>query len=350
LHEHGITPLTDGKRSAYLPVIKRFGGLFLAASALSGQSGEILSLLAGDPKTQDEIAGTCRLGSGDLAGDSYMQEIARMFERSTERMKRISRRRFLEYSQRATPEHLKLSPLLEHWADRKIVTRYWRVGPCRVCGRRDFISTLRLDRPILCATCGHGISLPASVPIGYALQRSVRHAVHQGIAPVVLTGRFLQNMAHDGFLWVPGVKYREGNQEGDIDILASCDGALVFCECKRLSGTSVEAPVWVKIVDQFMELVRVAEACHGDLVVLASQIDSYPQSVEDRIREELKGRLPYLLLNSHDLERGYRNVDDGGDDRLRLHDLFAMRFPEAQRPVTGESRRVEIGGAIYGEW
>jgi hypothetical protein len=65
LREYGVEPLPDEKRSSYLPVIDRFGGLFLAASAFSGQSGTILTTLAEDTKTLSEIRGACQLGAGE---------------------------------------------------------------------------------------------------------------------------------------------------------------------------------------------------------------------------------------------------------------------------------------------
>jgi len=75
LREHGVEPVADEKRSSYLPVIKRFGGLWLAASAFSGQSGAVLNCLAGDTKTLSEIRGICRLGGGDITGESYAERI-----------------------------------------------------------------------------------------------------------------------------------------------------------------------------------------------------------------------------------------------------------------------------------
>ena len=109
------------------------------------------------------------------------------------------------------------------------------------------------------------------MPIGYTLHRAVRHAIKEGIIPVVLTGRFLQNMTNDGFLWLPGVKYQIRAQQGDIDILACCDGRLVFCECKMLKETSFDSSLSEKIVDQFLKTANLAKKCGANLAVLSAK-------------------------------------------------------------------------------
>jgi len=55
LHEYGYVPVHDEKRTSYSPVIKRFGGLYLAASDLSGQFGTVLNSLLNDTNQGDRI-------------------------------------------------------------------------------------------------------------------------------------------------------------------------------------------------------------------------------------------------------------------------------------------------------
>jgi hypothetical protein len=55
-------------------------------------------------------------------------------------------------------------------------------------------------------------------------------AVREGIVPVLPARRFLSNWTNTGLFWLPGMKFR--HQHGDVDLLACCDGRLVFCECK----------------------------------------------------------------------------------------------------------------------
>ena len=235
LREYGVEPEADEKRSSYLPVIKRFGGLHPAASAFSGKSGTVLTTLIDGTKTHPEIKSSCRLGDGDVSGENYAQQIEYMLQRETDRMKRVSRQRFTHNTWHAEPENMKLRSLLEFWADRSILTRQWRLGPCGHCRQQYFVPNLNIQKRIVCTHCGNRITLPGTVPVGYTLHRAVRHAISEGVIPVVKAGRFLRNMANNSFLWLPGVKYRTGTQRGDIDLLACCDGHLVFCECKRSS-------------------------------------------------------------------------------------------------------------------
>ncbi|MBA4066949.1 MAG: hypothetical protein C0501_25225 [Isosphaera sp.] len=348
LRDHGYQPVPDEKRSSYLPVIKRFGGLFLAGNAFAGQSGAILAALAGEPKTVEEIRGKCRLGDGKLEGPNYLQRVEQMLTRETERTRRISRRRFEHYSRRTTPEGVTLKALLEFWADRSVLTRHWKLGPCRRCRHTFFQPNLDLRRRVLCPGCGHRVGLPPAVPVGYSLHRGVRLAVEQGVMPVALTGRFLRNMTHRGFMWLPGVKYKRGAKRGDIDLLACCDGYLVFGECKRLDRTPPDAKVWAEVVDQFLRTAAVARDCGAHLAVLACQGSTYPPEVEKEIETRLAGTIPHLLLDKNDLEVGHREVREGTHKRwLHLADLIPREYPETPGPREGGPRVVNVGWGVH---
>ncbi len=348
LREHGAEPVRDEKRSSYAPVIRRFGGLAHAASAFSGKSGDVLKALVNDTKTLAEIQSACRLGAGDLAGDGFAEQVELMCVRSSERMKRVARRRFAEYALRSSPESRKLRALLEYWADRKVVSRRWKVGPCQRCSQYEFVESLDIRKRVTCANCGHRISLPASVPIGYTLPRPVSLAIREGIVPVTLTGWFLRRMTRRGFFWLPGVKYECGGRKGDIDVLACCDGLLVFCECKCLEQTADESGAWDRVVDQFLETAAVARACKAGLVVLASQVAEYPREVRERIARELGDSIGHLLLDRSDLERGTRDVGDGVARRpLAMGDFIRDPFPERQQSKGGKPRSINFGWAMF---
>ena len=130
LREHGLEPIRDEKRSCYLPVIRRFGGVPAAGKAFRGTSGLILSCLEDKPKTLREINSECQLGIGVVPGKSYLEDIDRWFSFASERLRRITRRRFANYARNQSPEDLKLASVLEFWADRRVLTREWRIGPC----------------------------------------------------------------------------------------------------------------------------------------------------------------------------------------------------------------------------
>lgn len=344
LREYGVEPVADEKRASYLPVIKRFGGLYQCAKAFSGQSVSMLVALASDTMTHREIQSKCKLGNGDIADETYEQQVGWMLTQETDRMKRVASRRFMHYARYAEPENLKLRSFLEYWADRSILTRQWKLGPCGHCRRQYFVPSLNIQKRVVCTHCGHRITLPAQVPIGYTLHRAVEHAVREGIIPVVLTGRFLRNMSDSGFLWLPGVKYELGGTKGDIDVLACCDGHLVLCECKDLSRALEEKINWDEIVDQFLVLVDVAKRCQGSLAVLAAQVTEYPPRVAERIAAAVGTSIPYLLLTKSELEEGCRKVDDGGlTRRVGLRDLLPTPFPERAREPTDKPRTIIMG-------
>jgi hypothetical protein len=146
--------------------------------------------------------------------------------------------------------------------------------------------------------------LPAQVPLAFELNPLIRHAVLQGLRPVVLTGRFLEELTGDGFLWLPGMKYTWNSKEGDIDILACCDQILVMAECKDLVEAGTGAPTWEQVFTQFQDLVEVAQACGAELVVLAVRAAAFPSDWDARVASILGGQLRALLLTGADLERG----------------------------------------------
>lgn len=348
LREHGVVPVADEKRSSYLPVIRRFGGLHLAAEAFSGKSGLILAALENEPRTLKEIKGTCKLGDGVVPGTSYLDRTDWLFRTASERMKRVGRRRFAEYAKHQSPENLRLASVVEYWADRCVLTREWKIGPCSKCNRSFFEPRLDIQKRVACPACGNRISLPETVPLGYALHRTVRLAMREGIVPVALTGRFLERMTHRGFLWLPGVKYKIGDKYGDIDLLACCDGHLVFCECKRLDETPSGTKVWDEVTIQFAETASVAKRCGGSLVVLAAQVDVFPDDVKARIAREIGPSIPYLLLNKKDLEDGLRDASTGGPPRpLGFHDIIPTPFPEKPRSATDKTRTLDMGWGMY---
>lgn len=349
LREFGVEPLSDEKRSSYLPVIKKFGGIHRAAVAFSETSGLVLKALASNAKTYDQIQSECRVGNGDITANSYIGRIETMVIRETDRVKRISRQRFMKHAQHTEPENLTLRSMLEFWADKEILTRLWQIGPCGHCRQQYFLPVLNIQKRIVCLHCGNKITLPTKVPLGYKLHQAVQHAVSEGIIPVVLTGRFLYNLSHFGFLWLPGVKYRRQNQLGDIDLLACCDGHLVFCECKQLSNTPPDAKVWTQVVNQFLETVEIAKLCGGSLVVLASQVIEYPPDVQKKINDAVQDSIPILLLTKSDLDKGYREIilADEPKKTLWLDDLIPIKFPEREKPTIKMSRTIDYGCMIY---
>jgi hypothetical protein len=177
--------------------------------------------------------------------------------------------------------------------------------------------------------------------MGYSIHRLVGHAIRQGIVPVVLAGRFLKNMTHRGFLWVPGVKYKWNDEDGDLDILACCDGHIVVGECKTLDDTPPDASLWEKILEQFGATIKLGKACKASFAVLAVMADGYPAGFQQRVDDLARPSMRCLLLNKQDLEQGDRplNAEAEGQSRnLSLRDLIIDPMPETVRPRPEESR------------
>lgn len=345
IREGGYEIVRDEKRSSYLPTIERFGGLHVAANALSGKSGEILQAFSKGTKLPKQIRGLCKLGSGDLQIDDYLGRVDNVNRKRSERTKRIVRRRFTEHARGEIPEELTLGSYLEHWADRSVLVRSWRLGPCARCRQAWFSEEISIQNPIQCPNCGHRVLLSEKVPIGYSLSPPVKHSLEEGIVPVVLAGRFLRNMTSHGFFWLPGVKFTKAGVGGDADIVACCDGHLVFAECKTLAEISSDAAVWTKVVDQFLELANVAIDCGGDVVMLATLVSTYPEDVVRQIDASLTGRIPFALLDASDLTSGHRNSDAGG--WFSMSDLLPVEFPDQRRQREGAPREMKLGYMKY---
>src|SRR5690606_35422749 len=126
-----------------------------AAGAFSGKSAEILEVLQKKgPLLPDQIRSHCRLGGSELPVDNYLGRIKSNLKRESDRTKRISMRRFSEYAQGDIPDSLSLSALLEHWADRAIVKRSWKLGPCTHCAQTWCNDELDIQKPVFCQNCG----------------------------------------------------------------------------------------------------------------------------------------------------------------------------------------------------
>lgn len=158
-------------------------------------------------------------------------------------------------------------------------------------------------------------------------------------------------MTNRGFFWLPGVKFRDGATQGDIDVLACCDGHLVFGECKDLDGVLPERVNWQEIVVQFVATAEIALKCNGDLAVLASLVEAYPDNVKADIASALDGRIPYLLLAREDLESGERRIEQDQLSRgLCFYDLLKEPFrddPIKRLSAVTEQRKVEVGVGTF---
>jgi hypothetical protein len=342
LRDGGVRPEADEKRACYLPVMRMFGGLERAAQAFSGQRGMVLRALTGGTLDLSEIQGRARLGRGKLPELAQPQLPEGYLQQLDPVARRVLHLRSREHWCRVSPGTTETESLLEFWADRGIVTRQWRLGPCPACMGTFWEPRLDISRPVRCPGCGSRLRLPPQVSLGYSLHRLVGHAIRQGIIPVVLTGRFLKHLSHRGFFWLPGVKFAGNDKDGDVDVLACCDGHIAVGECKTLEGAVADAGVWGQILEQFRQTIEVGKACGAAFAVLAVMADGFPADFQARVEMLAGPFMKCLLLNRDDLEAGYRKTpaDGPGRGRLTLGDLVVEPMPEAPRPRPAEPRQV----------
>jgi hypothetical protein len=343
LHESGLHFNADEKRACYLPALKLLGGLEQASSTLTGVRGKILLELVKGPATAHELIGRLRLGNGKIPELNRDRHFEIFLGHLTPTQKRVGRQRLRHHWRRTLPRDSKLQSLLEHWVSNGILRRLFRIGSCPVCQTTHHEVGLKITRPYQCPGCGSKIPIPESMVVEYQLQPILEAALSQGLMPVALTGRFLQNLTHRGFLWLPGLKYSHGGVGGDIDIVASCDGQLVLVECKTREKSDPSSIEWPNIVDQVRSLVAVGRASKASFVVLASLIDDYPKSIRDEIESAGDTNLPVYLFTKDDLESGHRWVKQEPftiDRPMSLADLIPPGFPEVTRPPFKETREI----------
>jgi hypothetical protein len=225
----------------------------------------------------------------------------------------------------------------------------WKIGPCGRCHQSSFFPNVNIQKVILCPNCGNRIALRNSVEIGYTLSRSVWHSMKEGLVPVVQTGRFLKYWSNYGFFYLPGVKYSKNGADGDIDFVACCDGHLIFAECKTLENTSSDATkTWNDIVGQFLTTAEVAIECKASLAVLAAQAKEFPAEVQQSIQDKINGRIPFLLLNHEDLEKGSRSMNrERNLPWLTLDELLQDRFPETPIQFAGGPRTIKTRWSTF---
>ncbi len=339
----GIQTQRDEKLACYRPVMKMLGGLEKAARVVTGQQGAILRELLAGPLSFADILGKAKLGKGklpELAPPEFPKEALSHLDPVA---KRVFWRRRQKLLAKTGPSLTGVESLLEFWADRRIVSRQWQLGPCHACLRSFWEPRVNISKPVLCPGCGTRLRLPPKLTMGYSLHRAIAHALGEGIVPVLLTGRFLRRLTRDGFFWIPGVKFQWDQKAGDLDLIACCDGYIVVGECKTLDETPPDTGFWQMILNQFATTIEVGKAVKATAAVLAVMADSFPAGFQEKVDQLTGPSMRSLLLNKADLKRGYRDVSVPGEsltNRLSMGDLVVDPMPERPRSTKSEPREV----------
>jgi ferredoxin-thioredoxin reductase catalytic subunit len=257
-----------------------------------------------------------------------------MLKKYPDAIRRVGIKRFQSEFAKRMPD-ADISSLLEFLTDRGVVSRRWRLGPCSSCMQKFWTSRAEISRAINCPGCGKRIKITKELRVGYELHPLVRRAIEEGLPTVALTARFLESLTSKGFLWLPGCKCRTATGDGDIDIVAACDGAIVFSECKSRFDSDAASIDWIARGKEFEHTIALAERAHASLVVYASLLDSYPADFTEWLKSRVKPPLNYLLLGRGQLELGYgkRTMEkDGTTLPLRIRDCIVDPMPEKPQP------------------
>jgi hypothetical protein len=332
LREVGAVIQFDEKRNYYHAVLHKFfrNDLQDAARAMSGASFRMLTALAGGrPLALSTLKERALLGGGPGPVDPRTGLLQSIMSSDPARQA-IACERFRRHWAREHPAPERAHEVLHHWNQTAIVMRCFQLPPCPHCHQEHWLDRIDLSEPVRCPGCASVIPLPGNAEVGYRLNPLISRALDEGIGPVVLAGRFLYRLTRTGFMWLPGVKGTVGGQQFDIDIVASCDGHLVFAECKTLEDLPLQSGSWDDVNGQLSRTADFARALGAELVVLASRADMYPPTLVESAKENSGEAVAVVLLNRTDLEAGRRKrlVRIMGEETERdvmIEDLLPQR-------------------------
>ncbi|MFC2155142.1 hypothetical protein ACFLRB_01450 [Acidobacteriota bacterium] len=297
-----VKNVEDEKRLRYEACINMFGSLIEAAQCFRGKFIKVFLAFEDTPLKFGEISSRTRWGkTKELDEDDFIVRLSR-----TPIMKDIARHRF-QTREGMVPQIFSLKDFLNWLINRKIVMRRILQPKCSHCLEKN-LWTERLDlrEPPTCLNCGAPLTLTDKIEIGYLLNPLIRMAIREGAIPVILTLQFLNNLTRSGFMYLPGFKGELGQGNFDIDIIAGCDGELVFCECKDLNKKNSSKMVWGEIKDQFEQLIQRAKKHKARIAILSSLTQKYPASIKELVKKYSDESLSVVLLDQGDLEKGRR--------------------------------------------
>ena len=203
---------------------------------------------------------------------------------------------------------------------------------CPVCDLRRWYSIDAVSEVFECAGCLTKIQPSIEAPFQYRLNELVARGVDQGSLPVILTLLFLARLCRDSFLYVSGIIVQSKTEtENDIDILAACDGELVFVECKDLREFA-QPQIRKEFVNQLNNTIKIALQINVPIVLLSTLLQQIPENLKSQVDDwnrKYKGRLAVHILTISELERGFISIADPHNaNRPRnavLHDLMPKR-------------------------
>lgn len=145
---------------------------------------------------------------------------------------------------------------------------------CPVCNYPDWLALRDLDERVTCRACGSERHLPASDPGGtreadmhYRLDGLVARCMDQDLLPVLLALRSLQRLEPHievKQVW-PGILFRRGPDEQDVDLLISTGSQVTVFECKARAETlRVGGARSLVQIARELDAVPAVAALHGE--------------------------------------------------------------------------------------
>ena len=216
---------------------------------------------------------------------------------------------------------------------------YFRRGfklHCPACDMTRWYPLKDVSESMFCEGCMTSFQPPINAPFSFKLNELISRAVDQGGIPVILTLLFLKKLAQRSFMHVPGLKVIN-EKETDIDIVASCDGQLILCECKDLGHDLAEANNDA-IYNQLYGVVKIALKVQATLVFFSCLAPSISSTLLQRIEglnKRLKGAVKVHVLGERDLEIGHKGVPHPMDPTKEFPATLLNYMPEPLNAVQG---------------
>jgi len=369
-HKLGIKYGKDEKQLCYRSVIKLFGGLNEFTETCKEKRYDILAAFWSDKSLPCEkgdlsLSKGCSLKRSDAPVPVSLNKIKQRANIGKEYQKTFQEdslgMNFIEdeiiaaaakkriSSSKGFYRQLTPKAFIFWLVEMKVLRQVFHYPQCQSCNNdSDWSVKVDLESPLFCSRCGSNIAVPEDkLEIGYQLNPLVYKAFEEGIRPVALTLQVLQKSVHSGFEYMPGFKGSYNSKGFDIDIIASCDGELVFCECKNMAGASIKAKGWIKIREQLETLIEKAALCGAKSVVLASLTDKYPKLITDVAKKKSSSELRVVLLNKEALLRGYVKSKLGGMEECHASftEAFLPHIRDKRRKRKGE-RTISFGSMV----
>lgn len=197
-----------------------------------------------------------------------------------------------------------VTDLIADLARKKILLRGYLLR-CPTCDLEEWYPLNAVSEVMPCAGCLTPFQLPIHGPFRYSLNTLVRRGIEQGTIPLLLTALFLQDLAQESLMYVPGVEITREGEKIDLDLVAFCDGHLVLAECKDLRK-GLSKKTLEKVCVQISELVDATKAIGGKIVVVTVLLpDASVTGLQKHIaslNKSAKGSVAVHLLSVSQLE------------------------------------------------